>query len=76
MIAIGPIIENTLRNQERTVAWFARQLCCTRPNVYRLFRKETVDVLLLYRISRILNFDFFVLYSEELKKGQTIDSQK
>lgn len=65
---LGQHIEAELRRQERSVAWFSRRLCCTRTNVYRLFEKDTLDVSLLFRISRILHYDFFQLYTAELKK--------
>ena len=33
--------------------------CCTRPNVYKIFQKENIDIHLLWRISCILEHDFF-----------------
>ena len=59
MIHAGQLIERTLHEQGRTVTWFATQLCCTRPNVYKIFRKENIDIHLLWRISYILGHDFF-----------------
>ena len=59
IIHVGQLIENTLRNQGRTVTWFAAQLCCTRPNVYKIFSKESIDTYLLWRISCILQHNFF-----------------
>lgn len=59
MIHVGKLIEQTLHEQGRTVTWFAQQLCCTRPNVYKIFRKESIDTRLLWRISCILDHDFF-----------------
>ena len=59
MIHAGRLIERTLHDQGRTVTWFAEQLCCTRPNVYKIFQKENIDIHLLWRISCILEHDFF-----------------
>ena len=59
MIHAGQLIECTLHDQGRTVTWFAEQLCCTRPNVYKIFQKENIDIHLLWRISCILEHDFF-----------------
>ena len=59
MIHVGKLIEQTLHEQGRTVTWFAQQLCCTRPNVYKILRKESIDTNLLWRISCILDHDFF-----------------
>ena len=55
---IGHEIQQELRRQERSVAWFARRLACDRTNVYRIFDKESLDTRLLS--------DFFVLYSQQL----------
>ena len=53
------MVKEELRNQERTVAWFARKLCCNRQNVYDIFKRESIDTALLRRISNILKHDFF-----------------
>ena len=59
MIHAGQLIERELHKQGRSVTWFATQLCCTRPNVYKIFRKENIDVHLLWRVSCILQHNFF-----------------
>ena len=63
------VIERTLHEQGRTVTWFATQLCCTRPNVYKIFRKENIDIHLLWRISYILGHDFFRDLSDSINTG-------
>jgi len=69
-IHIGRIIREKLREKERTVTWFAQKLCCVRPNVYKIFEKQSVDTILLLRISIILEEDFFLLYSNIIDKKQ------
>ena len=71
MIHAGQLIERTLHEQGRTVTWFASQLCCTRPNVYKIFRKENIDIHLLWRISCILNHDFFHDLSDSISTGSS-----
>lgn len=66
MIHVGKLIEKTLHEQGRSVTWFAMQLCCTRPNVYKIFRKENIDIHLLWRISCILNHNFFKDISDSI----------
>lgn len=66
MIHIGKLIEKTLHEQGRSVTWFAIQLCCTRSNVYKIFRKENIDIHLLWRISCILNHNFFKDISDSI----------
>lgn len=75
MIHIGKIIEKELRDQGRTVTWFARSLYCDRTNVYKIFQRESVDSEMLYRISKILAHDFFKYYSKELKDGSGEDNE-
>lgn len=66
MIHIGELIEKELHRQERSVTWFANKLCCDRTNVYKIFKKQSIDTELLLRISGILNCDFFKYYSQAL----------
>lgn len=65
MIHIGQLIEKELHRQERSVTWFAKRLYCDRSNAYKIFRKQSIDTELLMRISHILNYDFFLLFSSE-----------
>jgi hypothetical protein len=65
MLHIGNEIKMELLRQERTVSWFARKLCCDRTNVYSIFKRESIDTMLLQRISTVLNHNFFELYNQE-----------
>ena len=62
---IGKHIEEILRKQGRSVAWLASEIPCERTNVYNIFKRKSVDVRLLMRISVILDYDFFKELSEE-----------
>ena len=62
---IGSLIKAELERQERTVSWFARKLSCDRSNVYKLFKRSTVDTELLLRVSSVLNYNFFEVYTDE-----------
>ena len=66
MIHIGKIIEEEMMRQERTPAWLARKINCARPNIYYIFRQESVNTDLLLRISQALKHDFFQYYSKEV----------
>ena len=41
-----------------SVSEFARRLHCHRQNVYDIFKRKTIDVTLLQRISKVLEHDF------------------
>lgn len=62
---IGANIRRELIRQERSVAWFARKIHCSRTNAYKIFEKDNLDIKLLQRISTVLNYDFFRELSEE-----------
>lgn len=72
---IGKMIEEELRRQERTVTWLAKHLCCERTNVYSIFKRESIDTILLFRISIILKKNFFMLpYKETEEQIRKINS--
>lgn len=66
MVHIGQLIEQEIHKQERSVTWFAKQLCYERTNVYSIFKRESIDTALLVRISKILHHNFFSYYDEEV----------
>lgn len=68
MIHIGKLIRQKMEERQRTVVWLAQRLSCSKTNVYKIFDKYSVDTDTLARISTILEFDFFSLYSKEIKK--------
>ncbi|MDE6488202.1 MAG: XRE family transcriptional regulator [Paramuribaculum sp.] len=65
-IFIGSVIRAELQRQERTTVWFAKKLGCNRTNAYKIFNRRSIDTDLLLRISRILNRNFFEIYTEGL----------
>ncbi|MCQ2292914.1 MAG: helix-turn-helix domain-containing protein [Bacteroidaceae bacterium] len=60
---IGKEILEQVHASGMTVAGFAERLGYTRTSVYKLMQKSTIDTGTLVRVSRILNYDFFALYS-------------
>ncbi len=66
-IFIGKIIEEELRRQERTVTWLSRKIHCDRRNIYDIFSRHTIDTDLLYKLSLVLNKDFFSYFSSNLQ---------
>ncbi len=66
MIHIGEEIEREVRRQGRSISWLAEALCCDRTNVYKIFRRPSIDTELLYRVSIILSCNFFRFYTDKL----------
>ena len=69
---IGQLIKDTLAKQGKTVVWFASELCCHRTNVYKIFSRSSIDTHELLRICKILNTDFFHLYSRQYHKDDNV----
>ena len=67
-IHIGHIIQETLKNQGRSVAWLARELNYTRENMYNIFKSPRIDTDTLLKISLALERNFFLLYVDFYKR--------
>lgn len=65
---IGTVIERKVREQGRNISWLARQLSCHRTNIYDIFRRSNIDIVMLQRLSEVLNYDFFMYLSKEMHK--------
>ncbi len=52
---------------ERTPGWLAKKINCDRTNVYKIFQRPSIDTELLSRISKALDYDFFLELSSSCK---------
>jgi hypothetical protein len=59
-IHIGNMIKAELKAQGRTVTWFAKAIHTDRTNVYKILSKDTIDLKLLIRISKLLHHNFLL----------------
>lgn len=64
---IGQLIKQELARQGRSVIWLAEQLSYSPTYVHEIFDGEAIDAELLLRISKLLNVNFFKLYSDEFE---------
>ena len=67
---IGHLIKEELARQGRTVTWLAKQLECSRQNVYGIFDNRWIYTDLLLKISNVLDVDFFEVYSQFHQQGK------
>lgn len=65
---IGQHIKEVMRQQGVTATQLAKDICCTRPHIHRIFRKDNIDIALLEHISDALHYNFFRDLSEEFNK--------
>ena len=66
MLHIGQEIRRVVEDRGRTSVWLARELGCHRTNLYKIYDKYPIDTGVLMHISRILDYNFFRLYVDEL----------
>lgn len=64
---IGHRILEIMTQQGRTAAWLAARICVSRTHVYKIFRKDSIDMAMLMRISQALRHDFFAEISRDFK---------
>ena len=64
-IHIGHLIREQLKADKRSVSWLAREIHCTRNNVYKIFNKPSLDGDLILKISVAMNFNFFQYYTAD-----------
>lgn len=57
-IHIGSIIRSKLEESPLSIAEFAERISRTRPTVYDIFNRKSIDTDLLVRISEVLDYDF------------------
>ena len=72
MAHVGKKIEDILRDKHISVVDFAKLINTNRNNVYSIFRRESVDTLLLKKIGDALNYDFFLFLSDKERKQDKI----
>jgi len=65
---IGHLIRNVLDEKRISVRQFAMMANSERTNMYRILDRESIDLSVLERYSRILDHNFFQDLSEEYKK--------
>ena len=64
--SIGALIESEVRRQELSITEFADMIGSQRNNVYNIFKRSSMDLLLLKKISEVLKHNFFKEIAEDL----------
>jgi len=63
-VQIGKYIKQQFLQSKLSIEEFAGAIGCNRDNAYDIFRREHINTNQLLKISKILNYDFFKIYSE------------
>ena len=64
---IGQHIKQVMKEKNITATQLAKDICCTRPHIHKIFRKDNLDISLLLHISKALQHDFFKDISDEFR---------
>ncbi|MBW6482741.1 MAG: hypothetical protein K0B10_06745 [Vicingaceae bacterium] len=73
MIHIGKKIHAVIKAKGISVSIFAKKINKSRTVVYDIFERESIDSLLLYKISEELDFNFFSLYDLSGNDSQLVN---
>lgn len=65
-MTIGELIKYEVLKQQISITQFAKLIHCKRNNVYNIFERPSIDILLLKRISKVLNRNFFKDIAEDI----------
>ena len=57
-VHVGKMVHDELRRQGHTVNWLAEQIYCEKSNIYKLFRRKSIDLVQLIKISEVLDHNF------------------
>lgn len=77
-VHIGSIIRAKLEESSLSIAEFAERINRTRPTVYDIFNRKSIDTDLLIKISEVLGYNFLqevYLENTSKKEGVSIPSR-
>ena len=57
-VHIGNMIHEELLRQGRTVNWFAKEIYCEKSNIYKMFKRKSIDLAQLMKVSETLDHNF------------------
>ena len=69
-VHIGSEIERVVRERGLAVSRFAELIHCNRTNAYDLFKRKSIDIDMLIRISEVPDYDFIkkVYYPDSVQR--------
>ena len=57
-VHIGQLIQEEMNLQGRNVTWLAKGIFCEKSNVYKMFKRKSIDLAQLMKVSEVLNHNF------------------
>ena len=65
---IGRLIKQKLKEDDRNISWLSKKLGCDCSNLHKTLEQKDIYTDLLFKISDVMDVDFFVYYSQRFKK--------
>lgn len=73
---VGKMVKTLLEQKGVGVTWLAKRLGCHRNNVYLILGRSWADSQTMMRLSFILDYDFFAVFSQYYNdRKENIDSK-
>lgn len=72
-IHLGTLVRRKMRERGISINEFAKAIHCDRTNVYNIFKRKSMDVQLVVRISNALNYDFLQYYHQEINNKNNVN---
>ena len=63
-IHLGKEIQKKLEEHERSATWLAKKLHYAEKSIYKILSKSDLTTDMVRKISNVLKFNFFCLYTE------------
>lgn len=70
-ILIGKKIKEVINEKGLIISIIAEKLGISHSNLHHIFQRNTIDTQLLLRISLVLDYNFFDLYTEEFNSQKS-----
>ena len=76
-IEINQLITQKLKEKQRSIAWLAKQTGCDSSNLRKMLKGlRYINPDLLFRISEVLEEDYFACYSQKLNEKNQVKLTK
>lgn len=72
--AIGKQIRAVVKKRGMKVEELAKRLNVSKPNIYDIYRRNTIDTGLLERLCKVLDYNFFETFAHKYRTQQERDS--
>jgi transcriptional regulator with XRE-family HTH domain len=73
-VAIGKQIQAVVKKRGMKVEELAKRLNVSKPNIYDIYRRNSIDTGLLERLCKVLDHNFFETFAHKYRTQQERDS--